>query len=103
MENINITDDQLLNYLDGIGTEVDRKGLREAINKNPLAVRREAQLNNSTGINPLKSLMPIELKNWTVLSDMDTGLGFARSTPPTSPPMATPPTKNKFQLSFFQS
>jgi len=45
MERINITgDDQLLNYLDGIGTEVERKDLREAINKNPLAQRRLKEL-----------------------------------------------------------
>jgi len=44
MENINITDDQLLNYLDGTGTEVDRKGLREAINKNPLVQKRLKEL-----------------------------------------------------------
>ncbi len=44
MENINITDDQLLNYLDGMGTEIERKGLREVINKNPLAQRRLKEL-----------------------------------------------------------
>ena len=44
MENINITDDQLLNYLDGIGTEVERRDLKEAINKNPLAQRRLREL-----------------------------------------------------------
>src|SRR5258708_7654434 len=44
MENINITDDQLLNYLDGIGTEIERKALREAITKNPLVQRRLREL-----------------------------------------------------------
>lgn len=44
MERINITDDQLLNYLDGIGTEVERKELKEAINQNPLAQKRLREL-----------------------------------------------------------
>jgi hypothetical protein len=44
MEKINITDDQLLNYLDGIGTEVGRKDLKEAIDKNPLAQKRLREL-----------------------------------------------------------
>jgi hypothetical protein len=44
MENINITDDQLLNFLDGMGTESELKGLREAINKNPSAQKRLREL-----------------------------------------------------------
>src|SRR6266516_2108331 len=44
MENINIADDQLLNYLDGMGTEVERRDLKEAINKNPLTQKRLREL-----------------------------------------------------------
>jgi len=44
MENINITDDQLLNYLDGIGTEAERKVLRETVNKNPQVLKRLKEL-----------------------------------------------------------
>jgi len=44
METINITDDQLLNYLDGIGTEIERKSLKEAIAKNPLTQKRLKEL-----------------------------------------------------------
>jgi len=44
MENINITDNQLLDYLDGVGTEVERKGLKEAITNSPLAQRRLKEL-----------------------------------------------------------
>ena len=44
MENTNITDNQLLDYLDGVGTEVERKGLKEAIINSPLAQRRLKEL-----------------------------------------------------------
>src|SRR5579862_3526695 len=44
MENTNITDDQLLNYLDGMGTEFERKDLKDIISRNSLAQRRLKEL-----------------------------------------------------------
>lgn len=44
MENIDITDNQLLEYLDAMGTETERKNLSEAIIKNPLTQKRLKEL-----------------------------------------------------------
>src|SRR5258706_4678126 len=44
MENINITDNQLLDYIDGVGTEAERKALNDAIIKNQLTQKRLNEL-----------------------------------------------------------